>query len=477
MNYNLSPLHIAAPCGNVALVKLLLSFKEVDPNAVTEHGINPLHIACREDHEEIAQLLLKRTKNPHVLDLKYRTPLVYCVAFDSINCAKVLHTNDPPADPNSPDTRSPAPQHYCSKSSSKVLRYLRECGVDVTIDNAENSENSESPLTLNSNSVIYSKNELISENSENVNTPVAFHPIKAELTKKSIIMSITLAVSLGLWGTVDDLLGDGVDVTTFKLEFFYITLKRGATTICHSRDFDQHLAFILLSLMTYGFDPNTPVAAQKNETILHYVCQRAAIMTVQIFLAYGANASLQDSDGEIPFSLACKYGHYRIVILIVDGVSQSIVSTPKERTTGNFKLVKFPPKDRDQSTDKPKYFVWELVKLQNGSGITALMSIVDDDERNVTVKYLIRARTDINVKNKDGNTALHIALTAKAYRNVINILREESPDIRIRNNEGKAAQDLVEGLGNDHAVVKGLQMRKLIGMLYGRKDILRIRKK
>ena len=54
----LTPLHVAAHCGNVRTAKLLLD-RKCEVNARALNGFTPLHIACKKNRIKVVELLLK----------------------------------------------------------------------------------------------------------------------------------------------------------------------------------------------------------------------------------------------------------------------------------------------------------------------------------------------------------------------------------------------------------------------------------
>lgn len=54
----MTPLHVAAHCGNVQTAKLLLD-KKCEVNARALNGFTPLHIACKKNRIKVVELLLK----------------------------------------------------------------------------------------------------------------------------------------------------------------------------------------------------------------------------------------------------------------------------------------------------------------------------------------------------------------------------------------------------------------------------------
>lgn len=53
-----TPLHIAAQCGHLGVVRLLLTTEHIDVNARDHHGSTPLHVASEKGHVEVVQLLV-----------------------------------------------------------------------------------------------------------------------------------------------------------------------------------------------------------------------------------------------------------------------------------------------------------------------------------------------------------------------------------------------------------------------------------
>ena len=59
------------------------------------------------------------------------------------------------------------------------------------------------------------------------------------------------------------------------------------------------------------------------------------------------------------------------------------------------------------------------------------------------VRYLLEKKSNINLKNYDGNTPLHLALLNKEQNeNIIDILMEYNPRLDIKNNNNEIAFDL-----------------------------------
>ncbi|MGH0181416.1 UNVERIFIED_CONTAM: hypothetical protein FKN15_006502 [Acipenser sinensis] len=71
---HLTPLHVAAHCGNHRMARVLLD-KGAKPNARALNGFTPLHIACKKNHMRVMDLLLKHSASLEAVTESGLTPL------------------------------------------------------------------------------------------------------------------------------------------------------------------------------------------------------------------------------------------------------------------------------------------------------------------------------------------------------------------------------------------------------------------
>lgn len=95
--------------------------------------------------------------------------------------------------------------------------------------------------------------------------------------------------------------------------------------------------------------------------------------------------------------------------------------------------------------------VVELIKLnidinnQNNDGYTCLMEFCGKyyvKKYDKCIKFCIDSGANINLQNKDGNTAVHLAIQAKNFE-LVKYLYSFNPDVTIKNNLGQTATSLI----------------------------------
>ena len=145
-------------------------------------------------------------------------------------------------------------------------------------------------------------------------------------------------------------------------------------------------------------------------TPLHYAASTNYLEGIRILLKKCSVLALEcNTKGDLPIHIACKMGHVKIV---------------KE-------LLKQKPNGGD------------FLNLKGEN----ILHVAAKSGKHKVVKYLLKeAKLEefaINEKDRNGNTALHLA-TEKLYPNVlVHLVQDERVDVNIRNNDDFTAYDLI----------------------------------
>ena len=98
--------------------------------------------------------------------------------------------------------------------------------------------------------------------------------------------------------------------------------------------------------------------------------------------------------------------------------------------------------DEEEHNKRPKHFVnyFKLIDKKNGNSFLHMAVMGGYEE---LVRYLLEKKSNINLKNFDGNTPIHLALkNKKQNENIIDILMEYNPRLDIKNKNNEIAYDL-----------------------------------
>ena len=128
---------------------------------------------------------------------------------------------------------------------------------------------------------------------------------------------------------------------------------------------------------------------------------------IRLLLSLGADANIEDIDGDTPLSWACSHGNLTCVKELIANRSTNVVTKNKDGNT---------------------CFHWAAIRGHN-TVLTCLLDILGD-------KIL-------TMKNKEMNTPLHLA-AQYGHTHTISLLKEKhNADMTCKNKEGKTAEELM----------------------------------
>ena len=428
----LPPLYYVAALGHLCLTRHLILESSQDLDVKDDTGCTPLHMAVLAGKEEVSQLLIKHSVDLNIEDINDRTPL-HTMAYMGLS-KTVLERGGPlKARLNVRDKNSWTPLHLASElGHSGITGSLLKFGAEVDAQDKDGM----TPLHLLSQdrhpllSLIYQtplhlvsqdQRHFWGDNYQNIETAQQLleHGASAHVRNKNGQMPLHLALHHGLFSIVALLLKFGADVdapdhdTMTPLHLVsqalscggsktaQLLLEHGASVHVRNKNgqtplhvASHHRLFSIVALLVKcGAD----VDAQDNHamTPLHLVSQHLSDdgpKTAQLLLEHGASVQVRNKNGQAPLHLASHHGIPAIVGL----------------------LLKF-----DADVDA----------LDNDS-MTPLLLVSQhpSDDGPKTAQLLLEHGASVQVRNKNGQMPLHLALYHGLF-SIVALLVESGADV------------------------------------------------
>nr|KAF6460739.1 myosin XVI [Molossus molossus] len=178
-----------------------------------------------------------------------------------------------------------------------------------------------------------------------------------------------------------------------------------------------------LRLLKEGVDPHTPVSS--GGSLLHLCARYDNAFIAEILIDKGVNVNHQDEDFWTPMHIACACDNPDIVLLLVLAGANVLL----QDVNGNIPL--------DYAVEGTESSCILLTYLdEKGVDLTSLhqmklqrpMSMLTD------VKHFLSCGGNVNEKNDDGVTLLHMAC-AGGYKEVVSLLLEHGGDLNVADDQ------------------------------------------
>lgn len=123
-----TPLFRAIMAGQAAVVSTLINEGRVDANPTDKNGLTPLLYAARAGHAHMVKVLLETGRvDPHSRDDTGWTPLFYAVRYGHVSVANLLIEGG--ADPDAEDDSKRTPLYYAAKThETQMIKLLLDTG-------------------------------------------------------------------------------------------------------------------------------------------------------------------------------------------------------------------------------------------------------------------------------------------------------------------------------------------------------------
>ena len=429
-------LHQACHCGDIELVRKLLSEKCSDPMARDSQGFTPLHIAVLGGSEEVATELINRYKCP-------------------VNCVESLHGR--------------RPFYYaCESGNVDLVRILiSECGSNpIARDSIGN--------TALHVAAMCGREEVVRELVDRYKCPVDCVGYQGGQT--------VLHNACG---------SDNVDLVRKLISEYGLDPmardSKGATPL--------HMAAlngreeVVIELVSKHKCPVDSMDSDR-ETILHYACWSGNVGLVRKLISeYGLDPMARDNEGATPLHTAALIGREEVVIELaskhkcpvdsVDSVGRSVLH--KAAQSGNVDLVRkliseygLDPLARDNEGATPLHTAAlngrEEVVIELASKYKYPVDSVDSVGRSVLHKaaqsgnvYLVRKLIseyglDPMARDSKGDTPLHKAAFNGSEQVVIELINKYKCPVACVNSIGRSVLHIAAQSGNVHLVRKLILM-------------------
>jgi ankyrin repeat protein len=403
-------LHWAVRYDDADTVDLLLR-AGARANAANDVGVTPLYLACTNRNATIVEKLLTAEADPNAALLNGETVLMNCARTGNAAAVKSLIAAGAKVNVSEPEHHQTALMWAAAEKHPEAVHVLLDAGADVRARSLSYEQTVTSEVTQR-----LGREQLNYTVIRGGSTPLLFG------ARSGDVESIEFLLAAG--ADVNDALPDGTSALVLAAQS-----GNGAA------------ASVLLQK---GADPN---AAGIGYTALHAAVLRSDLALVKELLAHGANPNAQMTKGTplrrnsqdfnlpatligaTPYWLAAKFIEPAIMrALLAAGADATIsiadATTPLMAAAG---LKEPAAKDADRRG----------LALIDGGKLPEESAILE------TVSVAVQ-HGDLNVVNKNGDTALHAA-AGMGYDGVIKLLAEKGVDLNIKNGRGLTALGALTG--------------------------------
>ncbi|XP_018569762.1 uncharacterized protein LOC108909819 [Anoplophora glabripennis] len=400
-NKGSTPLHLAASCGRLDTVRYLAEHG-TDVNAKDNDGKTSLHLAAEHGNLDVVEYLAAQRANLNVEDSDVSTILQLAAKYREGDTVKCLVERG--ADINARSNDGSTALHLISGYDRlSTVTYLVEHGADVNVkDNDGNTPIHLAAKCGRLDTVKY----LITRGSH----------LNACTNKNST--PLHLGTKYGRWDTVRYLVEHGTGVN--------VKDNDGKTSLHLAAEYGR--LDIVKYLIAQGAHLND--GTNDGKTVLHLAAKHQKWDAVKCLVEHGVNINVKDYDGNTILHLAADCDKLDVVKYVVEHGANINV--------------------RANDGSAALHLVAGYNRLNTGKCDTSQRSAAEYDRLN-TADYLMEHGADINVKDNDGNTVLHLAAEFGRL-DTVKYLLAQGATVDVRNNNGWTVLHLSAGYDRLNAV-------------------------
>ena len=461
---NWTPLILAAQEGKTRCAELLLGDPRININLRASNGRNALHSASFYGRVEIAQMLIDKGIECHVPDKDKWTQLHLCCQEKHPDIVKCILNSGKMVDINAKSHNGRTPLHSAAlKGSSEAVRLLIDSGAKV--DEADNKD--WTPLHVacqHGHTAVVEiliragadPNKLISMG-RNALHLAAFEG-RVQIAEMLLENSVKVHVpDKDLWTPLHLATQEG------KTPIALMILKRREANInaqAHNGRTPLHSAAfygrkdLVKALLDHG--ANTYVQDEKGWSQLHLAAQEGHLEIVEMLVTMGAPVNAQSDNLRTPIHLACMRSHTQIVSYLITHSADLSLKDSKQWTCLH---VAYHHKRQEVFRILLEHGI--PVNAQTDEGRTCLHMLCSHyDGSHYYIEQLLKHNANIGIKDKDGNTPLHLAAASNAP-DIVDRLLQKAADVESENYSGMRPLSL--GIGHINIVRKLIESGADVG--------------
>jgi len=387
-----TPLHLASEHELYDVVALLMTFG-ADVDAQDNNNMTPLHCAIESSRPLVAaQLLLDHSASIHLRNKKGQTPLHLASRRGLSDVVAFLLKSGADVDLQDNDDKTPL---LCASEDSgnvAVPQLLLDHGANVNV----RDKNGQTPLHLASRRWLSASQQLSSRQRRRSALRRGLSDVVALLLKSGV--DVDPRDNDNKTPLLCALEGNSGDGTVPRL-----LLEHGASVNVWDKNGQAplHLASrydysdVVALLLKLGADVDAP----DNDRITPLLCALKSnyfSSAAQVLLERGASVNVRDKDGQTPLHLASRHDYSDVVALLLK-LGADVDALDNDRITPLLCALKF---------------------LYIGNA----------------PQVLLEHGASVHVRDKDGQTALHLALR-RGFSNMVALLLQSGADIDAQDND------------------------------------------
>jgi ankyrin repeat protein len=418
-----TPLLYASAWGQVGIMNQILSGQQsVNVNSKDCEGKSALHWASSQDHHEAVQVLLQhRVIDKNARDRDERTPLICASELGFTQVVKVL-LEDPDVERNARNKNHLTALRLASQNGySQVVKVLLE---DPGVERNARDFFGWTSLLLAS----------YEGYSDVVKVLLEDRGVNLDAKEKEGRNALLLASINGQTDTFRTLLSSGM----FKIsESDYY-----GQNALHLAAFEGKVDIVQIIMSSFPVlsrdDVNTRDA--NNNTPLALAALGERFEMVKLLLNYpGIDVEAVNSDGQNALHMACSVGNREIAELLLQTTGINVNASDNGGYTAlHWASQSASPNRIPFRTRKPDFPV-------DQSGYDHVAKYLFPVNRSEVVGLLLKSGVDVNAQEKDGKTALHLAVKNREDEIVKLILSSPALDLHLKDNCGVAAYESLWG--------------------------------